>query len=117
MDKAGNIAEDSLKIHLIARPVQTTLLQNYPNPFNAETWIPYQLKEGTGVTIEIYNAAGQLVRTLDLGFKSEGFYISKDKAAYWNGRNNLGEQTSSGIYFYTIQTSNFIATRKMLLLK
>ncbi|MFC1716980.1 PKD domain-containing protein [Candidatus Poribacteria bacterium] len=99
------------------RPSEFTLLQNYPNAFNPETWIPYQLPADMGVAIRIYNISGRLVRTLDLGHKSAGFYTSKDKAAYWDGRNESGEHVSSGIYFYNIQAGEFTATKKMTVAK
>ena len=95
----------------------TRLLQSYPNPFNPETWIPYELKKESLVTIEIYNVAGQLVRTLNLGTKPRGRYISKDKAAHWDGRNEFGERAASGVYFYVMKAGNFSATRKMAILK
>lgn len=98
-------------------PKHTTLLQNFPNPFNPETWIPFELIKPAEVTIHIYNLKGQLIRTVNLGHKQAGFYISKDKAAYWDGKNQSGERASSGIYFYTIRAGNFTATRKMILLK
>lgn len=52
------------------------LFQNYPNPFNPDTWIPYQLIEESEAAIIIYDATGQMVRTLDLGHKDSGYYIS-----------------------------------------
>ena len=99
------------------------LLQNYPNPFNPETWIPYQLAQTSQVTITIYNALGQTVRTLNLGQKDAGMYLSKQTSAYWDGRNSTGELVSSGVYFYRIQTrkstgtSVFTATKKLVVLK
>ena len=93
------------------------LHQNYPNPFNPETWIPYQLREDANVEIRIYNAAGQLVRTLNLGRKEVGFYADREDAAYWDGRNEADEHVVSGVYFYSIKASDLIATRKMTLIK
>ncbi|MYE90235.1 T9SS type A sorting domain-containing protein [Candidatus Poribacteria bacterium] len=107
----------SIRLDSIGQPKLTQLLQNYPNPFNPETWIPYQLETSADVTLHIYDMSGGLVRTLDLGFKGQGFYMSRSRAAYWDGRNNLGEQVASGIYFYSLHTSDFSATRKMLILK
>ena len=98
-------------------PDKSALLQNYPNPFNPDTWIPYQLKDGSEVKICIYDVTGTLVRRLDLGYKPAGIYTSRDRSAYWDGRNELGEQVSSGIYFYTIQAGKYRATGKMLMLK
>ena len=99
------------------RPMETQLLPNYPNPFNPETWIPYQLSEDTPISISIYDTTGKLVRTLSLGFQSIGFYKSRGRAAYWDGRNALGEQVANGLYFYTLSAGEFTATRKMLILK
>ncbi len=98
-------------------PKETALLPNYPNPFNPETWIPYQLAEPTDVTLHIYSVKGALVRTLELGHQIAGTYHSKNRAAYWNGRNEHGETVASGVYFYTLTTGNFTATRKMLIRK
>ena len=99
------------------RPTETILGQNFPNPFNPETWIPYQLSRDSNVTIQIYGASGSLVRTLDLGHKAVGSYTTTSNAAYWDGKNNTGEPVASGIYFYSFQTENFSATRKMVILK
>ena len=98
-------------------PAHTRVLQNYPNPFNPETWIPFELAKPAEVTIRIYNTKGQLIRTINLGQKEAGFYMSKERAAHWDGHNQRGEPTSSGLYFYTIQAGNFTATRKMILMK
>ncbi|MBC8230087.1 T9SS type A sorting domain-containing protein, partial [bacterium] len=88
--------------------------QNYPNPFNPETWIPYQLAEFSDVTINIYNLRGELIRAIKLGRKEAGPYLSKERSAYWDGRNETGERVASGIYFYTMRADEFNATRKML---
>jgi hypothetical protein len=96
---------------------QFALAQNYPNPFNPETWIPYHLSVDSQVKISIYDSAGKLVRRLDIGFQPAGDYQSQNRAAYWDGKNTLGEQVASGVYFYTIQAGEFTDTRKMLLMK
>ena len=98
-------------------PAKTELLANYPNPFNPETWIPFKLSQNAPVMVKIYNAKGELVKTLDLGQIQAGNYLSKEKAAHWNGRNAFGEQVASNVYFYTIKAGNFTATRKMILVK
>ena len=106
-----------VKFRLLGNPVkQNTLFQNYPNPFNPETWIPYQLIEDSYVKICIYNVKGELVRKLDLGYKSSGFYLGKDQSAYWDGKNSTGEKVASGIYFYIIQAGKFTATRRMVIM-
>ena len=105
--------------HLLAaaRPDATVLLANYPNPFNPETWIPYHLASGTDVKISIYDARGTLVRELTLGHQSAGYYTSRSRAAYWDGRNAFGERVASGIYFYQLQADELSPLRKMVILK
>lgn len=102
-------------------PKHTLLLQNFSNPYNLDTWIPYQLSESANVTIRIYNVSGQMVRALELGHKSAGYYLTKDKAAYWDGCSSFGEKVASGVYFYTLQAGgfagSFTATRKMVIVK
>ncbi len=98
-------------------PTETVLLPNYPNPFNPETWIPYDLAESAAVTITICAANGNVVRVLALGHQSAGLYQHRSRAAYWDGRNELGEPAASGVYFYTLTVGNFTATRKMLIRK
>ena len=96
---------------------QTRLLANYPNPFNPETWIPYQLANSSDVQITIYDTRGSLVRCLKLGHQREGYYTSRSRAAYWDGRNSVGERVASGIYFYQLQADNVSLLRKMVILK
>ena len=98
-------------------PKETTLLPNYPNPFNPETWIPYQLAEPANVTVSIYSADGKLIRTLSLGDQPVGIYESRNRAAYWDGRNELGESVASGVYLYTLSAGEFASTRRMLIQK
>ena len=98
-------------------PQETALLANYPNPFNPETWIPYQLATPADVTLHIHAIDGSLVRTLSLGHKGIGTYQRHSRAAYWDGKNELGESVASGVYFYTLTAGDFNATRKMLIRK
>ena len=100
-----------------ARPEKTQLLANYPNPFNPETWIPYELATDTDVRLTIYNTQGVVIRTLQLGHQSAGYYTGRDRAAYWDGRNALGEQVASGLYFYQLETDEMSLMRKMVILK
>jgi hypothetical protein len=97
--------------------IEDTLLQNYPNPFNPETWIPFSLSNKAHVKIEIFNITGQLIRTLDLGVKEAGKYISRERAAYWDGLNDGGDEVASGVYFYRIVAGEFVSTKKMVVLK
>ena len=98
-------------------PKETALLPNYPNPFNPETWIPYQLTQPANITISISTVDGTVIRTLDLGHRPSGIYHEKTRAAYWDGKNSVGEFVASGVYFYTLTAGDFKSTRKMLILK
>ena len=100
-----------------ARPEKTQLFANYPNPFNPETWLPYELATDTHVKITIYNTQGVVIRTLQFGHQSAGYYTDRDRAAYWDGRNALGEQVASGLYFYQLETDTMSSMRKMVILK
>lgn len=106
------------KQHVIFGAVKRNqLLQNFPNPFNPETWIPFRLAAESDVSIDIYTSTGVLVRRLSLGRLPAGEYTSPAKAIYWDGRNQMGEPVSSGVYLYTINAGDFSATRKMLIRK
>ncbi len=98
-------------------PDKTVLRANYPNPFNPETWIPYHLASETEVRISIYDLRGVLVRQFNIGHQKAGYYTDRRKAAYWDGRNEIREPVSSGIYFYTLTTDDYTGTRRMVILK
>jgi hypothetical protein len=88
------------------------LAQNYPNPFNPSTTIKFDMKEKGLVTVKIYDVAGRLVRTLANEVRDAGAY-----SILWDGRNNLGADAASGIYFYKMETAGFSATKKLVLLR
>ena len=106
-------------IHISVAPLPeaTQLLSNYPNPFNPETWIPYHLATAGEVSMTIYDVGGSVVRHLHLGHQAAGYYTDQSRAAYWDGRNAVGEPVASGIYFYTLTAGDFSATRKLLIRK
>jgi hypothetical protein len=107
-----------IKTNLAASvPYNLMLLQNYPNPFNPETWIPYRLPQASDVEIRIYNVNGQLTRRLCIDKQSAGSYVTKDKAAYWDGTNYNGEKAASGIYFYQLKAGKESIVKKMVILK
>ena len=110
-------AAPTLNTSTVIIPIEAALLPNYPNPFNPETWIPYQLAKPADVTVHIYAVNGTLVRTLFLGHQVPGSYQNRSRAAYWDGRNAVGELVASGVYFYTLTAGDFTATRKMLIRK
>ena len=95
-------------------PAETALLPNYPNPFNPETRIPYQLMHPAEVTLEVYDLNGQTVRTLAAGYQPAGVYRNRERATYWDGRNQQREIVANGVYYCTLNAGNFSATRKMI---
>ncbi len=113
--RRGILALQNLLLSM--RPETTALLPNYPNPFNPETWIPYHLANGSDVQITIYDTKGSMIRILSLGHRAAGYYTDKNRAAYWDGRNNVGERIASGIYFYQLQADSISQLRKMVILK
>ena len=97
--------------------MDSQLFQNFPIPFNPVTWIPFDLTEDASVDLTIYDVSGTLVRRLDLGFLFGGTYLSKTRAAYWNGQNQFGEAVGSGIYFYRLDAGRFSSVKKMIVVK
>jgi len=93
--------------------VKNVLSHAYPNPFNPMTKIAYSVKEAGPVTIEIYNVAGRVVRTLldtELDAGVSGFVT-------WDGTTEAGERCASGVYFYRIAAPGFTESHKMIMLK
>jgi len=106
-----------IEMEMAEIPESTALLPNYPNPFNPETWIPYHLATDADVTLTIYDVRGSVVQQLILGHQAAGVYESRGRAAYWDGKNQIGEHVASGLYFYTLTAGEFTATRKLLIAK
>jgi flagellar hook assembly protein FlgD len=88
------------------------LAQNYPNPFNPETKIAYKLAKTTKVSLDIYNALGQKVRTLVQTSQPAGSYD-----VTWNGLTDLGVSVPTGVYFYRLQVGAQTMMKKMVLLR
>ena len=109
-----NVLKSILPVRL---STQTQLLANYPNPFNPETWIPFQLAQDATVTIKIYDVTGKQIRMIQLGHVPAGNYVESNRAIYWDGKTNTGEQVSSGAYFYQLKAGDYIEARKMVVLK
>jgi hypothetical protein len=100
-----------------AVPVEFTLSQNYPNPFNPTTTIRYALPEQSTVTLKVFNLLGQEVVTLVDGVQGASYFN-----AVWDGRNSIGQQVSTGVYFYqldakSVSGKNFGSIKKMLFIK
>jgi hypothetical protein len=96
----------------IQAPKRYALSQNYPNPFNPVTTISFQIPESNHVSLKVYDVTGKLVRTLVDEKKEVGSYTVK-----WNGKDDRGNEVSSGLYFYRLQSEEFDKTHKCLLLK
>jgi hypothetical protein len=95
------------------QPIEFTLEQNYPNPFNHFTTIRYALSRPAQVTLKIYNARGEWIRSLlDQQPTSAGL-----QQVVWDGKDAHGSKLSSAIYFYQLQINASSATKKLLLLK
>jgi hypothetical protein len=112
-----NLNDGLISVKLEYVPQRSMLLQNYPNPFNPETWIPYRLNRAADVTIRIYDVNGHSIRLLHIGEQMPGNYVTKNKAAYWDGLNEKGEKVASGVYFYQFKTNEKSVVKKMVLLK
>ena len=96
---------------------RTSLMQNFPNPFNPETWIPYYLAEAATVTVRIYNVKGELIRSIDVGKQAVGAYTNRQRAVYWDGKDDTGQSVASGVYFYQLLADDFSETRRMVVMK
>jgi len=93
-------------------PAKYKLYQNYPNPFNPQTTLKFSLPKNGDVTIKIYNTLGQIVRTLvDKRFDAGSHEI------IWDGKDQLGRMSASGVYFVRMKAGDFIGVRKILLMR
>ncbi|MBN1561387.1 T9SS type A sorting domain-containing protein [candidate division KSB1 bacterium] len=104
--------EDRIDYSPVAKPQEFVLHQNYPNPFNPATTISYHLAKDGDVLLTIYSQTGHKVRTLVQEKRGSGF-----QSVRWDGRDDAGQQVSSGIYLYRLQVDEKVQTRKLLLLK
>jgi hypothetical protein len=96
----------------VITPSITMLKQNYPNPFNPKTTISFDMPKSGFANLSIYNAKGQLVKTLTNGLTKAG-----DNSVVWQGTDNNGSRVSSGLYFYKLSANGKTETRKMMLMK
>ena len=90
----------------------TNLNNNYPNPFNPTTTISYNLAADGNVSLDVYNVKGQKVKSLLNAKQTSG-----EHSVVWNGKDDSGKNLTSGVYFYKLQSGNYVSTKKMLLLK
>jgi hypothetical protein len=102
----------SLQAQVKPVPTRFALENNYPNPFNPTTTIRYALPLDARVNVTIYNIQGQVVRTLVGTDQTAGYYTIQ-----WDGRSDAGMSVASGIYIYRINAGQFVAAKKMVMLK
>ena len=108
----GGIMVDELAVDEVTLPIQFSLYQNFPNPFNPVTTLRYDLPENGIVTIIIYDMLGRDVKTLISEYQDPGY-----RSIIWDATNDYGKPVSAGVYLYKIQASDFVQTKKMVLLK
>ena len=107
MIASGNAVHEIMPV-----PTEFALHNNYPNPFNPITTINYDLPQDGSVRLIIYDVMGREVTRLVNGFTPAGYHSVR-----WDARNKMGENVSAGVYFYHLQSGNFVKTQKMVLLK
>ena len=93
-------------------PFTFELDQNYPNPFNPTTVISFQLPVGSDVSLAIYNLAGQLVKQI-----ASGKYASGQHHMVWEATDDRGLRVASGVYLYVLKAGEFIAQKKLVVMK
>ena len=113
VDYNGNMTfHGSVSVAVDALPADYALEQNFPNPFNPSTVIRFQLPSASGVSLAIYNTAGQLVRTLAGGELAAGSH-----SVMWDGTDDFGARVASGVYLYTLKAGSFSSHKKLVLTK
>jgi hypothetical protein len=110
MDHAGDLTLSTKPDEIVASTF--ALNQNYPNPFNPSTEISFTLDEAADMNLSIFNMLGQKVRTLTSGSKPAGVYSLE-----WDGRDEMGQSVSTGVYLYTLSNGSKSITKKMALMK
>jgi len=110
MAHAGDLTLSTKPDEIVASTF--ALNQNYPNPFNPSTEISFTLDEAADMNLSIFNMLGQKVRTLTSGSKPAGVYSLE-----WDGRDEMGQSVSTGVYLYTLSNGSTSITKKMALMK
>ncbi|MBN1164653.1 MAG: T9SS type A sorting domain-containing protein [Candidatus Krumholzibacteriota bacterium] len=116
LDEVIDWFENSTNVDITGTNEQTprvySLAQNFPNPFNPSTTIKYEMKKKGRVRIRVYDVTGKLVKTLVSAVRDAGPHTVN-----WDGENNAGHKVASGIYFYRMETEDFVKAKKMVLLR
>ena len=93
-------------------PSEFSVTQNVPNPFNPTTIIEFQIPRPSHITLKIFNMLGEEIKTL-----AENNYPAGSHTLTWNGTDNAGIEVTSGVYFYRLQSENFVESKKLIFLK
>ena len=93
-------------------PHNFSLGQNYPNPFNPITYIQFMVPVYDRVKMEVLNIHGQKICTIIDNYHQPGSY-----QVSWDGTNDLGNSVPTGIYFYRLESFEYVITKKLILLK
>ena len=98
----------------IVEPTRTIafLQQNQPNPFNPVTSIPYYLEDDKVIRLAVYNQKGELIKILVDQLERAGHHV-----VLWGGRDESGAELPSGVYFYRLQSNDFVEIRKMVMIR
>jgi len=91
----------------VSNPILFNLKQNYPNPFNPSTTISYQIREQNFISLKVYDILGNEVATI----------VNEERPAGSYEAEFVGNELTSGFYFYQLKSGDFVETKKMLLLK
>jgi hypothetical protein len=108
----GTVEPTSTEEEITGLPEDYRILSNYPNPFNARTTISFVLPEAAGARIDIYNIAGQRIRTL-----TNSYWEAGEHSITWDARNNYGNEVATGVYFYKLDAGTVQKSQKMTLIK
>jgi hypothetical protein len=112
---AGPSGEESygpIEARVCAVPTAYWAYQSYPNPFNPVCTIRYDIPSPGRVKLQVFDVSGSLMRSVVNGWREPGVY-----SEVWDGRDAAGKQLPSGVYFYRLEAGDFVATRKMVLLR
>ncbi|MFQ5865947.1 MAG: alpha-amylase family glycosyl hydrolase [bacterium] len=111
-DSVINLVTSVQELELLQIPAHFELFQNFPNPFNPSTSIRFEVPETTHLTLQIYNVLGQKIKTVIDGEEPAGEYVIQ-----WNGKDELGRETASGLYILMLVAGSFVKSMKMVKLK
>jgi hypothetical protein len=108
-DAYGNRYENGPLVVTIPKPEKFELMQNYPNPFNPVTTIRYNTVKRERVKLSVFNALGHRVAVLIDQIDEPGFYTVQ-----WDGRDESGRQTATGIYLYKLESESQVQVLRMV---